>query len=141
MIEKYKTPIIIVILIIANLFLLNTCNRDSNRIIDELTKDNERLQLEKDSIRDVNDKLQEDFVKLDTLVNIKEREIEKMSESIKSTEREVGRLKSERNSLIAERKKILEKKKKIDEEIERLISDNKIKSGDDLIESLKEKLK
>jgi len=42
MIEKYKTPIIIVILIIANLFLLNTCNRDSNRIIDELTKDNER---------------------------------------------------------------------------------------------------
>ena len=140
MIEKYKTPIIIVILIIANLFILNTCKRDSSNLIDQLTKDNERLELEKDSIDQENIKLQEDFVKLDTLVSIKEREIEEMVKSITSTEREVGRLRGERNDLRRERRKILEKKKLLDKEIKELLSKFEVRSGNDLIESLKKKL-
>ena len=49
-ISKYKTPIIIIILIIFNLFFMNKCNDENNYRIDLLNKENAIIMDQKDSI-------------------------------------------------------------------------------------------
>ena len=56
-------------------------------------------------------------------------------------EREINKLKKEKYLLNKERKKILENKKKVNDEIKKLLTDIKNLSGEELIKSLKEKLK
>lgn len=140
-ISKYKSIIILIILIIFNLFFLNKCNNENNEAIKNLQKENEYLNFQKDSISDLNIHLKEEFVKYDTLISIKEKEIEDMNNSINKKEIEIGRLKKERDFLNKERRKIAENKEKIKKEIEKLLGEIKSQSGEDLIKSLKEKLK
>ena len=140
-ISKYKTHIIIIILIIFNLFFMNKCNDENNFRIDMLNKENVTLIEQKDSIFKVNINLKKDLVVYDTIISNKENDIINMNNSIVKKEREINKLKKEKYLLNKERKKILENKKKVNDEIKKLLTDIKNLSGEELIKSLKEKLK
>lgn len=140
-ISKYKTPIIIIILIIFNLFFMDKCNTENNFRIDLLNKENEVLIEQKDSILMSNINLKKDLILYDTIISNKEKDIIYMNNSIVKKEREINKLKKEKYLLNKERKKILENKKKVNDEIKKLLSEIKNLSGEELIKSLKEKLK
>ena len=139
--SKYKTPIIIIILIIFNLFFMNKCNTENNYRIKMLNKENEVLVEQKDSILNLNMNLVKDLIVYDTIISNKEKDIAKMNNSIIEKEKEINKLKREKYLLNKERRKILENKKKINDDIKKLLSGIKNLSGEELIKSLKEKLK
>ena len=139
--SKYKTPITIIVLIIFNLFFMDKCNDENNSYIETLKKENVVLIEQKDSILTENINLKKDLVVYDTIISNKENDIINMNNSIVKKEREINKLKKEKYLLNKERKKILENKKKVNDEIKKLLNDIKNLSGEELIKSLKEKLK
>tara|TARA_B100001094_G_C18118897_1_gene765671 strand:+ start:494 stop:856 length:363 start_codon:yes stop_codon:yes gene_type:complete len=120
---------------------MNKCNTENNYRIDLLNKENEVLIEQKDSILNLNINLVKDLVLYDTIISNKEKDIIDMNNSIIKKEREINKLKKEKYLLNKERKKILENKKKVNDEIKKLLSEIKNLSGEELIKSLKEKLK
>jgi len=120
---------------------MNKCNDENNYRIDLLNKENGVIMDQKDSILTENINLKKYLVVYDIKTSNKEKDIINMNNSIVKKEREINKLKKEKYLLNKEIKKILENKKKVNDEIKKLLSDIKNLSGEELIKSLKEKLK
>lgn len=106
---------------------------DTKDRVKELQKENARIELVRDSLKDINKNLQVEFNKIQENVDKKNEEIKRIeSELLKTKQDLVGA----NNKVKEHQKELAETKKKIEE-----LEKNPIKrEDDDLINSLKDKL-
>lgn len=140
---KYRKNIFIVILIIFNLFFLKNCTDSTNELenrISELRKENANISIKRDSILNVNIKLNEELINYSKIIEKKEKEISKLKDKVIESQNLIISFGKDRERLNEERKKIIENRKKVDKLIEDKKSNIIKLSNEDLINSLKIKL-
>jgi peptidoglycan hydrolase CwlO-like protein len=119
------------ILFFSMWFLKGTEYKKEFKLLD---KKYERLQHIRDSLVDANSRLKSDFDNIQTVVDQRNKKITKIESDLKKTKYEL----SKANSELSENKHDLEETKK---KIEKLKKEPIKREGDDLLNSLKEKLK
>ncbi len=140
---KYRKNIFIVILIIFNLFFLKNCTDSTNELenrISELRKENINISIKRDSILNVNIKLNEELINYSKIIEEREKEISKLKDNVIESQNLIISFGKDRERLNEERKKIIENRKKVDKLIEDKKSNIIKLSNEDLINSLKIKL-
>lgn len=140
---KYRKNIFIVILIIFNLFFLKNCTDSTNELenrISELRKENANISIKRDSILNVNIKLNEELINYSKVIEKKEKEISILKDKVIESQNLIISFGKDRERLNEERKKIIENRKKVDKLIEDKKSNIIKLSNEDLINSLKIKL-
>lgn len=132
----FKSILIIVLLVISGLFfsMWYLKGSDYKDKFDQLEQDFNKSQKTRDSLKLVNDKLEKEFDRLNVVIKDREEKIKLIEKEIENLNKDLIETKRE----LASNRKILEETKKKIEELKK----NPIKREDEqLINSLKEKLK
>lgn len=130
-----KSIVILVLLLFGGIFfgLWYFKGSDTKDRVNQLEKDIKRIEVVRDSLEDANTKLREDFNERELIISERDKKIKDIESSISKIKQD---LVVANNKLKQSQKELAETKKKIEE-----LKNNPIKrEGDDLINSLKQKL-
>ena len=126
--------ILIGVLVISIFLNTRSCTKIDNTKYDQLHKDNEKLQRMRDSLINLNKILKSDYDKIQLDIDKRNKVIDKLNGDLKSAEQRVSEAKDKADRLAKEKR---DAEKKIDD-----LQKNPIRrNDDDLLKSLKNKLK
>lgn len=126
---------ILVGVLVISLFLnIRSCTKIDDTKYEQLHKDNEKLQRMRDSLINLNSQLKLDYDKIQLDIDKRNKIIDKLNGDLKSAEQRVSEAKDKADRLAKEKR---DADKKIDD-----LQKNPIRrNDDDLLNSLKNKLK